>query len=211
MPRIAIISTNKELARFFELELSMLGYTCEIFRTLSSMPSETYDFAFVDADTEKLSELHSVDCEFAIITKDTVSISDDDAKVLSWPIPIEQISEACMEIVQKNKNAPTPAFGGGKDILGTLYVIDRARYTVAMGNRYIKLSKNEFNVLELLCKSSGETVARERISELLGAEEGNISDVYICNIRKKLESDGAQRVIFTVRGRGYRTTLRIVE
>ena len=44
--------------------------------------------------------------------------------------------------------------------------------------------------------------------ELLEASDGNISDVYICRLRKKLEGNTKQRLIFTDRGEGYRTVLR---
>ena len=79
-----------------------------------------------------------------------------------------------------------------------------------MGNKHIRLTKSEFNILEALCGANGQTVPREKIMEILGAENGNISDVYVCRLRQKLEVSEGKRLIFTERGKGYRTTLKML-
>ena len=57
--------------------------------------------------------------------------------------------------------------------------------------------------------ANGEIISRERIMGLLGADDGNISDVYICHLRKKLDEKLGRKLIITERGKGYRTNLRL--
>ena len=71
------------------------------------------------------------------------------------------------------------------------------------GDLLIPLSDNEYKVLSLLCKNRREVVERERIYAELGAEEGNMGDVYICHLRKKIDNKLGVKLIYTVRGKGY--------
>ena len=71
------------------------------------------------------------------------------------------------------------------------------------GNMEIPLSDNEYRVLEFLCSRRGELVCRDEIDELLGVEDGNMSDVYICHLRRKLDNKLGLKLICTVRGKGY--------
>ena len=57
-------------------------------------------------------------------------------------------------------------------------------------------------MLSVLYENRGTPVSRAELDVALGNHGGNESDVYICLLRRKLESDG-QRRIFTKRGVGY--------
>jgi DNA-binding response OmpR family regulator len=67
----------------------------------------------------------------------------------------------------------------------------------------IPLSDNECKVLSTLCQNRGEIVEREKIYALLGADEGNMGDVYICHLRRKIDNKLGLKLIYTVRGKGY--------
>ena len=71
------------------------------------------------------------------------------------------------------------------------------------GDRIIPLSDNEYKVLSLLCENRREVVERERIYAELGAEDGNMGDVYICHLRRKLDNKLGIKLIYTIRGKGY--------
>ena len=71
------------------------------------------------------------------------------------------------------------------------------------GDMRVSLSENEYKLLSLLCEMRGETVTREQIDEILGATEGNMGDVYICHLRRKLDNQLGLKLIYTVRGKGY--------
>lgn len=67
------------------------------------------------------------------------------------------------------------------------------------------LTEAETLVLDLLYEHRGETVTREALCAVLGNESNiKLADVYVCLLRKKLEKNGCPRLLFTVRGIGYR-------
>lgn len=89
-----------------------------------------------------------------------------------------------------------------RDKKGYLW-IDHSSKKAVWDNEGIALSDSEYKVLALLCEKRGEVVSRSEISELLGAIEGNISDVYICMLRRKIDNRLGVKLIYTVRGEGY--------
>ena len=84
---------------------------------------------------------------------------------------------------------------------------DENNNIVFCGNR-IHLSKNEYDILSLLDKKRSEPVSREEINRVLGGECGNMCDVYICRIRRKLSAFRNEKLIYTVRNRGYMLKLK---
>ena len=75
---------------------------------------------------------------------------------------------------------------------------------MSYGESSVTLTESEFKVLEYLCSNLGKTVTRQELNMLLGADSSNISDVYVCHLRKKLEALSARKLIYTERSRGYR-------
>ncbi len=203
MPTVAVVSSNKELVRFFELEIKSCGYACEIFRSCSAI-SDNPALIFADMDTVKLSDTFEGSHKIIYISEER-----PDKKYLSswisWPAPVEEIRNF---ITGLNVN-PTRTLS--IDHTDCIYVEDQTTGLILLGSRQIKLSKAEFMVLCALCRADGEYVPRAEITELLGATKGNIADVYICHLRKKLEGAQGRHVIFTERSKGYRTSLKLVE
>jgi two-component system response regulator MprA len=97
---------------------------------------------------------------------------------------------------------------GGEDTLrvGDL-TLDPNRRQAWRGERELQLTKTEFDLLELLMFNAGVVVTRDTIYERIWGFDFETSskslDVYIGYLRRKTESDGASRVIHTVRGVGY--------
>jgi DNA-binding response OmpR family regulator len=83
--------------------------------------------------------------------------------------------------------------------------IDVNRREVWKGNRLVDLTAMEFDIFDLLARSSGRIVSRDEITEALFERETNPSDrsldVHISHLRKKLES--GHTLIRTIRGVGY--------
>ena len=86
-------------------------------------------------------------------------------------------------------------------------VLDPATRTARRGTREMRLTKTEFDLLELLMRGSGVVHTRERIYEDIWGydfETGSKSlDVYIGYLRRKTEEGGEERLVHTVRGVGY--------
>ena len=85
-------------------------------------------------------------------------------------------------------------------------VVDVDAHTVHRAGRGIDLSPTEFAILELLLAAPGRVVRREHIVDVVwdGVPIGaNALDQHVAGLRRRLEQDGAQRVVHTVRGVGY--------
>lgn len=92
-------------------------------------------------------------------------------------------------------------------VFGQFRIDSRSR-TVAIDNRVIPLSVNEFDVLWLLASQAGKVVSRhELISQLRGIDYDGFDrsiDIRISRIRRKLGDDPEQPVkIKTIRSKGY--------
>ncbi len=91
-------------------------------------------------------------------------------------------------------------------------VIDTAQRRVTRAGREIGLSHREYELLEALAGHEGQVLTREAIQERVWMDDDSYSntvDVYIGLLRKKIDADGAPKLIQTVRGQGY--TLRVPE
>ena len=85
--------------------------------------------------------------------------------------------------------------------------MDPATRKVHRGPREIKLSNKEFDLLHALMRRAGETVSRAELRGIWGVEsetDSNLVDVYINYLRKKVDASGRDKLIYTVRGSGYR-------
>jgi len=75
------------------------------------------------------------------------------------------------------------------------------------GDEVIQLTTREFELLRLFMAHPGQVLTRDVIMQRIWGYdftgESNVLEVYIGNIRQKLESDGQKRIIHTVRGVGY--------
>ena len=86
--------------------------------------------------------------------------------------------------------------------------LDPASRRVHRGRREIKLSPKEFDLLFLLLRHAGETVTRQDLlRESWGLEsetDSNLVDVYVNYLRKKVDLTDEEKLIYTIRGAGYR-------
>jgi two-component system response regulator MprA len=78
---------------------------------------------------------------------------------------------------------------------------------VHRGGREIELTNREFELLEYLMRNERLVVSRERLlDEVWGYDPmaaTNTIDVFISNLRRKLEAAGEPRLLHTKRGAGY--------
>jgi DNA-binding response OmpR family regulator len=80
-------------------------------------------------------------------------------------------------------------------------------HQVRRAGRLILLTRTEYVLLELLMKRAGRVVSRDALIEAAWGGEQEISsntlDVFVFQLRTKLEVGGAARLLQTVRGFGY--------
>jgi DNA-binding response OmpR family regulator len=89
-------------------------------------------------------------------------------------------------------------------------VLDPSKHQVRRAGVPIPLTPREFEFLELLLRNSGRVLTRNRLIEAVWGNErdveNNTVDVFIRQLRTKLEPVGTSKLIHTIRGIGY--TLR---
>lgn len=75
------------------------------------------------------------------------------------------------------------------------------------GERRIELTTREFDLLLLFLRHPNQVLPRDTIMERVWGYdfpgESNVLEVYISNLRRRLEADGEPRLLQTVRGAGY--------
>ncbi|HYL77536.1 MAG TPA: response regulator transcription factor [Bryobacteraceae bacterium] len=86
-------------------------------------------------------------------------------------------------------------------------LLDPAARVVTRHGAPIPLTRTEFQLLESLLRNAGRVVTRERLIESIWGNdrevENNTLDVFVRQLRAKVEPPGAQKLIHTVRGVGY--------
>jgi heavy metal response regulator len=90
--------------------------------------------------------------------------------------------------------------------------LDTLTRRVKRGGRAIELTPKEYAVLECLLRETGRVLARSQIAEHVWSydvyNQSNIVDVYIRNLRRKIDDPFDVKLIHTVRGAGYRLSLQ---
>ncbi|HEY2657439.1 MAG TPA: response regulator transcription factor [Solirubrobacteraceae bacterium] len=75
------------------------------------------------------------------------------------------------------------------------------------GTRLLELTQREFELLEYLMRNERIVVSRQRLlDEVWGYDPfsmTNTIEVFVSNLRRKLEADGEPRLLHTIRGAGY--------
>jgi two-component system, OmpR family, response regulator MprA len=80
-------------------------------------------------------------------------------------------------------------------------------HEVARGGREIELTQREFELLEYLMRNERIVVPRQRLLEEVWGYDPfattNTIEVFVSNLRRKLEAGGEARLLHTIRGAGY--------
>ncbi|SEK97667.1 response regulator transcription factor [Rhodococcus maanshanensis] len=98
------------------------------------------------------------------------------------------------------------ATGDGTVTIGPV-AIDLLGRRAHVEGREVHLTKREFDLLATLAENRGIVHSRETLLRSVWGydfdTETNVVDVFVSYLRRKLESDGAPRVLHTVRGIGF--------
>ena len=99
-----------------------------------------------------------------------------------------------------------PPRGSASLIVGDLK-LNPATHEASRGDRLLELTAREFELLEFMMRNERLVVSRDKLLEEVWGyapfSETNTVDVFVSNLRRKLEAEGEPRVLHTVRGAGY--------
>jgi DNA-binding response OmpR family regulator len=99
-----------------------------------------------------------------------------------------------------------PPRGAASLVVGDIQ-LNPATHEARRGDRMLGLTAREFELLEHLMRNERLVVSREALLEdvwgYVFPGETNTVDVFVSNLRRKLEAGGEPRVLHTIRGSGY--------
>ena len=218
--RVLVVEDEPKLAAFIEQGLTERAFSVGIAPTgevaLDLSRRETYDLVILDVmlpgidGFEVCRELRTLSLDLPILMLSARGMIGDRVRglnagaddYLTKPFAFSELEARVRALLRR----PKPSH------YLTLTVADLAldpvARTVHRGGRRLDLSPKEFALLQYLMQHEGQVVTREMIAEQVWGfswhQLTNVIDVYINHLRRKIESDNRRRLIFAVRGLGYR-------
>ena len=99
-----------------------------------------------------------------------------------------------------------PPRGSASLVVGDLS-LNPDTHEVARSDRVVELTQREFELLEYLMRNERIVVPRQRLLEEVWGYDPfattNTIEVFVSNLRRKLEAGGEPRLLHTIRGAGY--------
>lgn len=121
---------------------------------------------------------------------------------LAKPFAVDELLARVRALLRRNEPTAISAI-----LTLSNLVLDANRREVRRGDRFVELTKTEFDLLHILLEQQGIVLTREYLYEHIWGmnfETNSKSlDVYIGYLRRKIELDGEAKLLHTVRGVGY--------
>jgi DNA-binding response OmpR family regulator len=99
-----------------------------------------------------------------------------------------------------------PPRGAAPLVVGDL-MLNPDTHEVTRDGRDVDLTQREFELLEYLMRNERIVISRQRLlDEVWGYDPFSVTntiEVFVSNLRRKLEADGEPRLLHTIRGAGY--------
>lgn len=217
--RFLIVEDDKRLAKNLAYILKEHGWVCDVAENaeeaLFQTEVEEYDLAILDwmlPDEDGVSlckKLRGKGQDFPILFLTAKSEIEDKVKglecgaddYLTKPFVTEELSARIKALLRRKSGKPEPL------ITISDLVINTNMHQVKRGRAEIELAPREYSLLEYLAFNKGKALDRFSILNHVwgeGADEfSNTVDVHIRYLRKKIDEGFAQKLIKTVKGKGY--------
>ena len=126
------------------------------------------------------------------------------------PFALQELLARLRALARRSNDAPKSHLLQIADL-----TLDTLTRRVKRGNRYIDLTTKEYAVLECLMREPERILTRTQIAEHVWNydvfNQSNVVDVYIRNLRRKIDDSVDVKLIHTVRGVGYRLSAEPAE
>ena len=122
------------------------------------------------------------------------------AVFLSRPVELRRLTGCALELAAASRGE----VNGVRETAERDYTFDSNTLTVSFGGMSVRLTKTEFALFSLLHSRMGETVPASELTDCLWkGKTDSACAVYVCYLRKKLESVAGANALTSVRGKGY--------
>ncbi len=218
--RIVIVEDEKSLAMVLSELLAMEGYYTDVAYNgedgLDNALSGIYDLIILDVMLPKmngiqvLSEIRSREMTVPVLMLTAKSEIDDKVcgldngadDYLTKPFNSKELLARIRALARRKEKTIVEENVKFADIS-----LDKSTHEILKGDEKVKLSKKEYDLIELLILNYGKVVSKESlVMKIWGYDtdvEYNSIEVYISFLRKKLKAVGSEIHISTARGLGY--------
>ncbi|MDD5276522.1 MAG: response regulator transcription factor [Methylovulum sp.] len=221
--RILLVEDDKRIADFVQRGLKAEGYVVEVANNgldaiaignEGQFEAIILDLGLPDINGREVCErlrLTGIDTPILMLTaRDTVqdkvtglrSGADD---YMTKPFSFEELL-ARIEALTRRRGGGLKA--ESKELAIADLLLNLETHEVRRGNVLIDLTPKEFALLECFMRTPGKVLSRTRILEQVWGYSAdpltNVVDVYIRQLRRKIDDDYALKLLKTVRGFGYK-------
>ena len=222
-PRVLVADDDENILLLLQMELEAEGFVVNAFSDGSSAMSllrdSPPDLALLDWNMPGMTGLDicrrlrdtGVFLPVIMITArdemdDRVAALESGADdFISKPFNIREVLARVHALMRRSKG-----FSSDKIQVGDL-LLNGAERTALINGHALTLTVREFDLLECLMRHPRQALTRAQLIQHVWGQDyfgdENVVDVYVRYLRKKLEADGSERIIQTVRGVGF--SLRI--
>lgn len=217
--RILLLEDEEDLNRIIVKKLKIEGYTVDTCfdgeEALNYLVPNQYDLIISDIMMPKkdgyefLKEIRTKGdtTPFLLLTaRDDIddkikgfNLGADD--YLVKPFHFDELIARIRAMIRRNHGIVT------NEIMVADLTLDIGKRTVVRDGKNIQLSTKEFAILEYLIQNKGNVVSRQKLENHIWNYDyqggSNMIDVYIKNLRMKMDKDFKVKLIHTVRGIGY--------
>jgi len=218
--RILIVEDEKDLAMILSELIEMDGYYTDVAYDgesgLDNAMTGIYDLILLDVmlpvmdGIEVLSKLRENNINTPVLMLTAKSEIDDKVcgldngadDYLTKPFNSKELLARIRALLRRKEKTLVEENISFADIK-----LDKLTHEVTKDSKKIKLSKKEYDLIELLILNYGKVVSKENlVIKIWGYDtdvEYNSIEVYVSFLRKKLKAVGSQIHISTARGLGY--------
>lgn len=217
--KILIIEDDRHLLENTQTQFEKAGFGVDVAATaeegLSFLDINEYDSVVLDINLpdgngfEVCQKVRSKENTTPIIIMTARDAISDRVKGLDLgaddyvlkPVDSQELIARVKALIRRNSKKPLPIL-----VIGDLEIHTQTRRVTRAGQE-IELPSKEFAVLELLARHSDEVVTRSMLMEHIWGSDfetfSNVVDVYIRNLRRKIDVQDKKKLIHTIRGGGY--------
>jgi two-component system, OmpR family, response regulator MprA len=217
-PRVLVVEDDEEIAQVLQRSLRLEGYEVRVAgdgeTALDQSAAFNPDLVILDLGLPKLDGMEVArrlrsadDVPILMLTaRDALEarVEGLDAGAddyLVKPFERQELLARLRALLRRR-----PPRGSASVVVGDL-ALNPDTHEVNRGGREIDLTQREFELLEYLMRNERIVVPRQRLLEEVWGYDPfattNTIEVFVSNLRRKLESGGEARLLHTIRGAGY--------
>ena len=219
MQRVLVIDDDPSVRNFLKRGLAYEGFAVDLAESgevgLKMARERQPDFVILDLmmpgidGLEVLRRLRAVDEQLPVIMLTAKDTPEDQIKGLETGADDYVVKPVSFEVLLARIRALLRR--RGKEVGGVLrfddLTLDPAAFTVRRGNRNIQLTSVEFKLLQEFMEQPDRVLPKQTLLDRVwGLDffgDVNVVEVYVKQLRQKLEAEEEPRLIHTIRNVGY--------